>query len=139
MPLSQAATADLLTAVPLFAQCSKKDLAAIAKLAQEVSLPQGHTVINEHAKVAYSFFVLVEGNAEVRQQNRLVGRLAAGDFFGEMALIMSRPRMATVTLVAPSRLLTISAHNFQPMLMRSPAIQAKVLQALADRLALLTI
>jgi CRP-like cAMP-binding protein len=138
MALSQAATADLLAGVPLFAHCSKKDLAAIAKLTQEVGLPEGHTVINEDTKVAYSFFVLVDGAAEVRQGNRLVGTLAAGDFFGEMALIMNRPRMATVTLTAPSRLLSISAHNFQPMLVRSPELQFKVLKAMADRLALIT-
>jgi CRP-like cAMP-binding protein len=52
-----------------------------------------------------------------------------------LALILRRPRTATVTLTAPSRLLSISAHNFQPLLMRSPEIQFKMLEALAERLA----
>jgi len=92
-------------------------------------------VIHEDASVAYSFFVLVEGGAEVRRQNRLVATLAPGDFFGELALILGRPRTATVTLTAPSRLLSISAHNFQPLLTRSPEIQLKMLKTLAERLA----
>jgi CPA1 family monovalent cation:H+ antiporter len=135
MPLSRAAAAELLSAVPLFSHCSKRELSAVAKLAQELELPAGHTVIHEDATVAYSFFVLVEGGAEVRRQNRLVATLAAGDFFGELALLLRRPRTATVTLTAPSRLLSISAHSFQPLLARSPGIQFKMLETLAERLA----
>ena len=121
--------------MPLFSRCSKRDLAAVAGLAHEVELPAGHTLIHEDAPVAYSFFVLIEGGAEVRRQNRLVGTLEPGDFFGELALLLDRPRTATVTLTAPSRLLSISAHNLQPLLSRSPEIQFKLLEALADRLA----
>ena len=135
MGISQAAKGELLSGVPLFSRCSKRDLAAVAKLAQQVDLPAGHTLIQEDAPVAYAFFVLIEGEAEVRRQNRLVATLKRGDFFGELALILQLPRTATVTLTARSRLLSISAHNFQPLLMRSPEIQFKLLQTLAERLA----
>ena len=134
MPLSRAETAHLLSAVPLFSHCSKRELAAIARLAHELDLPKGHTLIKEDARVAYSFFVLVEGGAEVRRGSRRVAKLGPGDFFGELALILRRPRTATVTLTARSRLLSISAHNFQPLLKRSPGIQLKLLEALAERL-----
>jgi CRP/FNR family transcriptional regulator, cyclic AMP receptor protein len=137
VPLSRAATTEILAGVPLFARCSKRDLGEIARLTQEVSLPAGHTVVQEDAQ-AFSFFVLVDGAAEVRRQGRVVGTLAPGEFFGEMALVMKQPRLATVTLTAPSRLLSIGAHNFQPLLLRSPDVQLKVLTALADRLATLT-
>lgn len=139
MPISRAAAAELLSDVPLFSHCSKRDLATVAKLANEVQLPAGHTLMKEDARVAYSFFVLIEGAAEVRRGRRAVARLAPGDFFGELALILRRPRTATVTLTEPSRLLAISAHNFKPLLMRSPEIQFKLLEALADRLATATL
>lgn len=135
MPLSRAAAADLLAAVPLFANCSKRDLATVARLANEVDLPVGHTVINEDARVSYSFFVVIDGAAEVRRRRRLVATLGPGDFFGELALILRRPRTATVTLTAPSRLLSIPAHDFKPLMIRSPEIQFKLLEALAERLA----
>lgn len=120
--------------MPLFSNCSRRDLAAIARLAHEVELPSEHTVIRENARVAYSFFVLLEGEAEVRREGSIVATLGPGDFFGELALILRRPRNATVTLTAPSRLLSISAHNFQPLLMSSPEIQFKLLEAVAERL-----
>ena len=134
MPLPQGRKIELLATVPLFSNCSKRDLAAIAKLAHEVELPAGHTLIREDARVAYSFFVLMEGAAEVRRGDAIVARLGPGDFFGELALILRRPRTATVTLTAPSRLISISAHNFHPLLMSSPAIQFKLLEAVAERL-----
>jgi CRP-like cAMP-binding protein len=135
MRLTQTARSELLSAVPLFSRCSKRDLAAVAKVAHELVLPADHTLIHEDGRVAYSFFVLIEGQAEVRRQDELVARLGPGDFFGELALILQRPRTATVTLTAPSRLLSISAHNFRPLLIRAPEIQFKLLEALAERLA----
>jgi CRP/FNR family transcriptional regulator, cyclic AMP receptor protein len=127
-----------LSKVPLFMECSKRDLAAIAGLAHEVNLPEGHTLIREGAQ-AFSFFVLLEGTAEVRRNNRRVATLGPGDFFGEMALILRRPRTATVTVTSPARLLAVSAHNFRPLLTRSSQLQFKLLEALAERLAPATI
>jgi CRP/FNR family transcriptional regulator, cyclic AMP receptor protein len=134
VPVSQRRRIELLATVPLFSNCSKRDLAAIARLAHEVELPAGHTVIRENARIAYSFFVLLEGEAEVRREGSAVATLGPGDFFGELALILRRPRTATVKLTVPSRLLSISAHNFQPLLMSSPTIQFKLLEAVAERL-----
>jgi CRP/FNR family transcriptional regulator, cyclic AMP receptor protein len=132
--ITRAKQAELLSAVPLFSHCSKRDLRTVAKLVRELDLPAGHTLIQEDARVAYSFFILVEGGAEVRRKGRRVAKLGPGDVFGEMALILRRPRTATVTLTEPTRLLAISAHNFRPLLIGSPEIQFKLLEALAERL-----
>jgi CRP/FNR family transcriptional regulator, cyclic AMP receptor protein len=131
--LRKEAKIDLLATVPLFARCSKRELAAIAALASEVTLPEGHTLMREGAP-AYSFFVLVEGTADVRRNDRGVATLGPGDFIGELALVLRRPRTATVTLTSPSRLLSVSAHNFSPLLAASPQLQRKLLETLARRL-----
>jgi CRP-like cAMP-binding protein len=123
-----------LSRVPLFAECSKRDLAVIARLAREVSLPAGHTLIREGSE-AFSFFVILEGTAEVRRGGRRVATLGPGEFLGELALILRRPRNATVTLTSPARLLVVSAHNFRPLLLGSPQLQYKLLEGLAERLA----
>lgn len=134
MATTRAKQAELLSAVPLFSHCSKRDLRTVAKLVREVELPAGHTLIREDTPVAYSFFILVEGAAEVRRKGRRVAKLGPGDVFGEMALILRRPRTASVTLMEPTRLLAISAHHFRPLLIDSPEIQFKLLEALAERL-----
>jgi CRP/FNR family cyclic AMP-dependent transcriptional regulator len=132
VPLRKDAKVELLLKVPLFTRCSKRELAAIATLANEVNLPEGHTLIREGAQ-AFSFFVLVEGTADVRQNDRKLATLGPGDFMGELALILERPRTATVTLTSPARLLSVSAHNFHPLLARSPQLQLKLLETLAQR------
>jgi CRP-like cAMP-binding protein len=134
MAITRAKQAELLAAVPLFSHCSQRDLRAVAKLVREVELPAGHTLIREDATVAYSFFILVEGAAEVQRRGRSVAKLGPGDVFGEMALILRRPRTATVKLTEPTRLLAISAHHFRPLLISAPEIQFKLLEALAERL-----
>ena len=79
MKVRQRDRAQLLGQVPLFSYCSQRELAKVAKLANELALPAGHTLIHEDAEVAYSFFVLVDGEAEVRRRNRRVATLGPGD------------------------------------------------------------
>jgi CRP/FNR family cyclic AMP-dependent transcriptional regulator len=132
VPLRKNAKVELLLKVPLFTHCSKRELAAIATLANEVNLPEGHTLIREGAQ-AFSFFMLVEGTADVHQNDRKLATLGPGDFMGELALILERPRTATITLTSPTRLLAVSAHHFHPLLARSPQLQLKLLETLAER------
>jgi len=81
MKVRQRDRAQLLGQVPLFSYCSQRELAKVAKLANELELPAGHTLIHEDAEVAYSFFVLVDGEAEVRRRRR-VATLGPSDCLG---------------------------------------------------------
>jgi CRP-like cAMP-binding protein len=120
--------------VPLFARCSKKELASIASLADEVDLPAGKVLTSEGDR-GREFFVLLEGSAEVRRDGQELPPLGAGDFFGEIALVTDKARTATVTAASPMRALVITDRAFRELLRNSPEIQGKVLAAVADRLA----
>jgi len=132
--LRKDAKLELLAAVPLFAGCSKKELGEISTLADELSFPAGTTLIEE-GRQGHEFFVLVEGSVDVRRKGRKVSSLGDGSFFGEMSLVSSRPRNATVTASSPVRVLVIHEQAFRRLLRDSPPIQLKVLQTLADRAA----
>lgn len=134
MRLRKDAKLELLRQVPLFAGCSKRELGEIATLADELSLPAGKTLIEE-GRQGHEFFVLVDGEVEVRRKGRKVTSLGSGSFFGEMALVSSRPRNATVTAAGPVRVLVVHEQAFRRLLRDSPSIQLKVLQTLADRAA----
>jgi CRP-like cAMP-binding protein len=120
--------------VPLFALCSKKELASIASLADEVDLPAGKVLTSEGDR-GREFFVVLEGSADVRSDSRDLPPLGKGDFFGEIALVTDKARTATVTASSPMRALVITDRAFRELLRRSPEIQGKVLAAVADRLA----
>ena len=75
----------------------------------------------------------------MRRRGRKLRTLRPGDFFGEISLIAKSPRTATVTTGTPVRVLVISEGNFRELLKRSPDVQLKVLEALAERLATTTL
>jgi CRP-like cAMP-binding protein len=124
--------------VPLFSQCSRRELAQIAGIADEIDLRDGKVLIREGER-GREFFVLLEGSAEVTKDGRRVNTLAPGDFFGEIALISNSPRTATVTATSPVHTLVITDRSFRRLLDDQPEIQRKVLVALAERLAPATI
>jgi CRP-like cAMP-binding protein len=125
---------DLLKQVPLFEQCSKSDLAKVARIADEIDVPEGKELIRE-GELARQFFILTDGWAEVRRGGRKVNTLGPGDFFGEIGLITDRLTSASVKATTPARALVITRASFKSLLRDAPNIQLKVLQALAQRVA----
>lgn len=119
--------------VPLFSRCSRRELARIAQLADEVDLRAGKTLTREGA-TGREFFVLLEGTAEVRRDGKWISTMHGGDFFGEIALVTNVPRTATVMTTSPVRALVITDRAFRELLRDSPEIQGKVLEAVAARL-----
>jgi CRP-like cAMP-binding protein len=132
--LGRNAKVDLIRKVPLFALCSRAEIAEVASIADEIDVPAGKELTREEDR-GREFFVLLEGGADVRRKGRKLNTLGPGDFFGEIALVSRSPRTATVTTTADSRLLLITATAFRGLLEHSPRIQIRVLEALADRLA----
>ena len=132
--LRKNAKVELIKGVPLFAECSKKELSEVAGIADEIDLREGKE-LTKQGGVGREFFILVEGTAEVRKGTRRVNMLGPGDFFGEISLIRHTPRTATVVATSPVRTLVITERSFRALLEHQPGIQTKVLSALAARLA----
>ena len=124
---------DLIRTVPLFAGLSKSELAKVASIADEIDLPADKVLLREGER-GREFYVLLEGEAEVTRKGKKVVTTRPGEFFGEIALVSSLPRTATVTTRGPVRALVIRDVEFRALLQRTPGIALKVLQAVADRL-----
>jgi CRP/FNR family transcriptional regulator, cyclic AMP receptor protein len=131
--LRKNAKVELIKGVPLFAECSRKDLNEVAGIADEIDLREGKE-LTQQGRPGREFFVLIEGTADVKKGSRRVNRLGAGDFFGEISLVTQRPRTATVVATSPVRALVITDRSFRSLLEHQPGIQAKVMSALAARL-----
>jgi CRP/FNR family cyclic AMP-dependent transcriptional regulator len=124
----------LLRDVPLFAECSRRDLAGVATLMEDVSFAAGVVLMRE-GEPGRAFVVIVEGTAKVTRRGRRVTDLGPGDFAGEIALVSNVPRTATVVASTPLRALVIADRPFRQLLQEQPAIAVKVMRALAARLA----
>ncbi len=125
---------ELLRSVPLFADCSNRDLAHIAQIADEIGFPAGRTLIEE-GKPGREFFVIAEGTVEVRRGGRKLPQRGDSSSFGELALLTGKPRSATVATTSPVRALVITDRAFDQLLRDVPSLSPKLLANLAARLA----
>jgi len=125
---------ELIRRVPLFSNCSRKELSEIASIADEIDFGAGKELIREGER-GREFFVLLDGNAQVTKDGSEVNTLGSGDFFGEIALVSKVPRSATVTTTSDVRALVVTDRAFRALMDRLPELQLQVLEALAERLA----
>jgi CRP/FNR family transcriptional regulator, cyclic AMP receptor protein len=131
--LHRNAKVELLKRAPLFAGCSKKELARVAHVADEIDLSEGKVLTREGER-GREFFVLIDGTADVHRNGRKINTMGSGDFFGEIALVSDRPRTATVTATSPVRALVVTDRSFRDLIRDTPSIQLKVMETLAERL-----
>jgi CRP-like cAMP-binding protein len=132
--LRKNAKVQLLERVPLFAACSKRQLELLSRIADEFDQVEG-AVLARQGDRGREFVVLVKGTVDVRRNGRKVASLGPGDFFGEMALLTDEPRMADVVATSDIRGLVITDRVFGELLRDEPAVQSKVLAAVAARVA----
>lgn len=131
--MAQADIVAKLANVPLFAGCSKKELALIARSTKEVAHRKG-TVVAREGDPGVGLFVILEGECEVTVGGRRKAKLGPGDFFGEIALLDGGPRTATVTALTDVRLAGITGWVFRGLITEHPRIALKTLEAVAGRL-----
>lgn len=124
---------ELIGRVPLFAQCSDREVAAIARIVRRLELDAGQTLTREGER-GEDFFVIDRGRAKVTTKGRQIASLGPGDFFGEMALLTDYERSATVAATEPMVVYAIGDRDFQAMLDRSPRLVRKIMVSLADKL-----
>lgn len=118
--------------VPLFANCSKGEIGLIAKLADEIDLPAGKTLMRE-GETGREFFIILDGTAEVRRGDDVLATLGPGGFCGEMALVDQVPRMATVTATSAIDVLVLTGQAFSSLRSRLPNMDQTVLDEIAER------
>lgn len=124
---------DLLSNVPLFANLSKKDLRFLAKVAHDMTYEPGSHLTSQD-EMGVTFFVVVQGEADVSVGGQSRRRLGPGDYFGEMSIIDRSPRSADVIAGPGLRCLVFTQWEFRPFLKEHPDVAWSLLEVLARRL-----
>jgi CRP/FNR family cyclic AMP-dependent transcriptional regulator len=125
--------------VPLFADLPPQDLMPIAAIASEHSFGDADTIAEQdepgdEMHIIVSGYVMVILRESGGHQNVLAVR-SAGDVIGEMAVITSAPRMASLAARGPVRLLSIGRRQFEAMLRERPETSLALMRVLCQRLA----
>jgi pyruvate,water dikinase len=116
--------------VPLFADLDDAELGEIGRLFKVRRFAAGETVIQEGSGGA-AFFVIDSGEATVIVGGEERATLAAGDHFGEIALIDEGTRTATVTATTDLACFGLTFWDFRPLVEQNGVIGWKLLQSMA--------
>jgi CRP-like cAMP-binding protein len=119
---------------PIFDGLTKKELTELARVTEDLLIEPG-TVLCREGRVGREFFVIVDGEAEVTKAGKRLSTMKGGDFVGEIALLTTATRTATVTATTQLRCFILTQADFRHVLEQSPGVQLKVMKVLAERLA----
>jgi hypothetical protein len=123
----------LLRGVPIFRPLPPAILEQLAHETRPLHAPANHEVIRQ-GDAGDQFYVIAEGEAEVRVDGKPRQRLRTGHYFGEIALLRDVPRTATVVAVTDLELLSIEREMFIAAVTGHPDSAAAAHAVAASRL-----
>ena len=120
--------------IPLFAALSAEERAEVAACLREVTVDAG-TSLATQGDNAYELFVIETGEAEVRKDGEILRTLSAGDVFGEIGVLATGTRTASVVASSPMRLVAMFVREFKQLERRMPALARTLRETMAERVA----
>jgi CRP-like cAMP-binding protein len=130
---SKSAKLKALGTIPLFSDCSKRELDHIMKASREITVEPGASIV-EQGQMGTEAFVILDGDITVRRGGRKIADLGSGDIVGEMSLLDHGPRTATAVAESPASLLALEQNDFRKVLNNHPSIAVKLLATMAERI-----
>jgi membrane protein len=80
-------------------------------------------------------FFILSGSVRILKKGHLLREMVAGDYFGEMAMLIQAPRTAAAVAAAPdTRIVAISESNLETILRENPKIVVSFLKEMSNRL-----
>jgi uncharacterized membrane protein len=131
-------TLESLRSVPLFASLDDEAARALRELLEPKLKPAG-SVLFRKGEPGGAMYLIEGGRVRIHihdddGQEVTLAELAAGDFFGEMAILDGKPRSATATVTEDARLAVLSREGFHAFVGRTPQVALSMLAAVTNRL-----
>ena len=128
---------DVLVKMPLFSRLQERELLRIMQVAEVLAFEADQVVFSEGDR-GDELFIVLSGAVEISRMGSVLSEAGAGDHIGEMALIRSMPRSATVKATEASELIALRRSDFFEILRKEHEMAVKLLWqflgVLADRL-----
>lgn len=135
--LSLTDTILFLKRIPLYSSLTLEQLRTIASYMTERDMQPGDVIFHQ-GDHSYELYLIVSGKVDIVQHGEetttTLVTLAAGDFFGDMAIFENRPRTADAVAVEAGLLFRLSPEHFRDIIMQDPAISFEIFRALSARL-----
>ncbi len=128
-------TKGILKQTALFGRLSDKELDDVLATARRRTFDAGATMVRQGDPGARGFYLVLEGQVDVVRDGAKVAQMGAGEYFGEMALLLEdTARTADVVAAQPTTCLVMTQWDFRAMLRSHPDMAASMMLELAQRL-----
>ena len=121
-----------LAAIQLFADLSDGELDALVGVARELELEEGETLAQE-GDFGHCIFAIESGTALVRRGDETLGSVGPGDVVGEIAVLASGRRSATVVATSPLRALSFFKRDVWALGEQAPEASRRLRELIATR------
>lgn len=124
--------AERLKSIGIFSGLDDEAREAIAKLAAEVSVPEGKELVRE-GDYSYDLIAIEEGTAKVHHNDETIAELGPGDVVGEMGVLERQQRNASVTATSPMMLVTLTGWDVRKLRKQAPQAVEAIENVVRDR------
>jgi CRP-like cAMP-binding protein len=131
--MNEAQVLEALAGLALFSDLDRPQLEAVAHTMSEESFPANQRVLRQGFSGG-GFFIILEGEAVVQVDGVEVSKLAKGDFFGEISLLLGVPAIADVVTLTPIKALQLAGPDLRAFLLAHPPVMYRMLQSVCRRL-----
>ena len=129
---------DVLASASLFSELSRRDLKRLATATITRAYKNGEVIVKQ-GEDAVAFYLITKGRVNIVRDDggkgqTVLATLGPGEFFGEMALLDSYPRSASVVAVEDTECLVLSRWDFLAEMRSNPFIAVQMLPVLSRRI-----
>ncbi len=120
--------------VSYFEKCSDLELRELIEYGYRQLFPVDQVVCWEN-EPGESFYLILSGSVEVFSQraDKYIATLHAGEFFGEISLLMGTPRTASIRSLEDTILFVVDRNDLQNLLVNHPNLADQIAQKLSER------
>jgi CRP-like cAMP-binding protein len=122
----------VLSESPLFSELDPEKITAIIKMGEKRRFPSNEFIVQE-GELAKNFFLILEGQVEVRLGSKAISKMGRGQFFGEATLSQDETRTADILATRPTKCFVLSKESLKELIAKDPQIAAKLLQEIIKR------
>lgn len=123
--------AELVRQFPLFADLDERSLRQLTRALRTFYVNEGDVILRKDTPARRVFFI-ASGAVELAVAGQ-TWRLGRGEMFGQMAILMQKPRRTAATAISSSTLLVLDEVRFRRLLKRSAGLQEAVRQSAKAR------
>ena len=123
----------LLKSVSLFSHVPDPILFEIASIVKDETVLEGKTILQK-GDLGDCMYIIASGRVRIHDGEQTIAWMGEKDVFGELALLDSEPRNASVTAVEETYLLRLDQNTFYELISDYPEVLRGIIRVLSQRL-----